>query len=124
LKVSRTIRIGSSLQDTQHLAGREWRFGDPCLLTNEVSDLAGWFEVRSKDATSNDSEIGFIEPNLHFRWRQGALQVDFDLECLPSWAPTCSAEKFYLRFSPSPDELASAAWSLRADLLKYPIGPA
>jgi hypothetical protein len=104
------------------LAGREWRFRDPCLLTNEVSRLADWFEARSKDA-SNDSEIGFIEPNLEFRWRQGALQVNLRLECLPSWAPKYSTEEFYLRFSASPDELASAASSLRADLLKYPTRP-
>jgi hypothetical protein len=105
------------------LAGRAWRFREPCLLTDEVSGLADWFEARSKDA-SNDSEIGFIEPNLHFGWSQGALQVNLDLECLPSWAPKYNAEEFYLRFTPSMDELASAALSLRADLLKYPIRPA
>ncbi len=58
------------------LGGREWKFRDPCLLTNEVLALAEWFEARSK--ASNDDEFGFIEPNLSFKWRQGVLQVHLD----------------------------------------------
>jgi hypothetical protein len=104
------------------LDGREWKFRDPCLLTNEVSALADWFEARSK-APSDDGEIWFIEPNLYFKWSQGVLQVNLDFESRPSWAPEDNTEEFYLRFSPSPDELASAASSLRADLVKYPIRP-
>jgi hypothetical protein len=102
------------------LHGREWRFRDPCLLTNEVMALADWFEARSK-SPNDDGEIGFIEPNLHFKWSQGVLQVNLDLESRPSWAPEDNSAEFYLRFSPFPDELASAASSLRADLLQYPI---
>jgi len=103
------------------LGGREWKFRDPCLLTNEVLALAEWFEARSK--ASNDDEFGFIEPNLSFKWRQGVLQVHLDLESRPSWASEDNTEEFYLRFSPSLDELTSAASSLRADLIKYPIRP-
>ena len=104
------------------LGGREWKFQEPCLLTYEAAALADWLEARSKDA-SNDGEIGFIEPNLCFKWSQGALQINLDLECLPSWALHDKVEEFYLRFSPSSDELASAASSLREDLLKYPVRP-
>ena len=103
------------------LDGREWKFRDPCLLTNELLALADWFQTRSK-APNDNSEIGFIEPNLSFDWRQGVLQISLDLESRPSWARD-DAEEFHLRFSPTPDEFASAASSLRADLLKYPIRP-
>ena len=104
------------------LDDREWKFRYPCLLTNELLALADWFHSLS-EAPSDNGEIGFIEPNLSFRWRQGVLQIYLDLESRPSWAPEDNTKEFYLRFSPTPDELASAASSLRADLLKYPIRP-
>jgi hypothetical protein len=102
------------------LDGRAWKFREPCLLTDEASALADWLEARSKDARK-DSEISFIEPNLYFKWGQGALQVDLALECRPPWAPWDKVEEFC--FSPSSDELMSAALSLREDLRKYPIRP-
>ena len=104
------------------LAGREWKFRDPCLLTNEVLALADWFQARSR-APNDNGEIGFIEPNLRFKWRQGVLQVNLDLESRPWSTSEDNTEEFYLRFSPTPDELASVASSLRADLLKYPMRP-
>jgi hypothetical protein len=100
------------------LAGHEWEFRDPCLLTYEVSALAEWFEARCED-TSKDGEIDFMEPNLSFRWSQGILQINFELECLPSWARRDNTQEFCLRFSPSP----SVVLSLRADLAKFPIRP-
>ncbi len=97
------------------LDGRQWKFRDSCLLTGEASDLADWLEARSKD-TSEDSEIDFLEPYLYFRWSQGALLVRL--------GPWTSGDKVeYLRFSPSSDELMSAASSLREDLRKYPYRP-
>src|SRR5262249_55699063 len=91
-------------------------------VDHEVLALAEWCQERSDDAT-NDGEIGFIQPNISFQWSKGSLRVVFALECLPSWAPRDEPDEFHIGFAPSPDELASAVSSLRADLLKYPIRP-
>ena len=93
------------------LAGREWRFKDPCLLTWDVAELAHWLEARSK-GPSEDSEIDFMEPFVRFTWSQGAL--------IFRSGPWTADEVEYLRFSPSSDELMAAALSLREDLRKYP----
>ena len=101
---------------------RGWKFNDPCLLTNEVSSLADWFEARSQDPTK-DSEISFIEPNLSFKWLGGTLRVTLALECRPPWAPWDQVDEFYLQLSPTSEHLALAALSLRDDLRKFPIRP-
>jgi len=96
---------------------KSWTFSDPCLLTREVAALADWLEARSRSG-KGAGKIGFIEPNLYFRWKKGVLRVDFEIECRPPWAKDVS--EFYLLFSPSPEELASAAASLREQLRKHP----
>lgn len=102
--------------------GIGWKFNHPCLLTNEVSSLADWLEARSQDPTK-DSEISFIEPNLGFKWFGGALRVTLAVEFRPPWAPWDEVEGFYLQFSPTSEDLALAALSLRDDLRKFPIRP-
>lgn len=99
--------------------GRAWAFRDPCLLTHELQRLAEWFEARATDP-GPDSEIGFIEPNLSFRWTKGALQVFAAAECRPADAPPGSIE---LRLTPSKQEMQSAAAALHADLNRFPIRP-
>jgi hypothetical protein len=92
-----------------------WQFRVPCLLTAEVTDLTDWFEARANEA-GLDSEIGFIEPNLNFTWRDRALRIELAAESRPPWA----LASFYLSFSPSSSELASAVRSLRDGLREYP----
>lgn len=100
--------------------GDAWKFNDPCLLTNEMLALAEWLEARAQNM-DGESEISFIEPNFYFKWADGVLRVDLEQECRPPWAPFDKVDEFYLTLSPSPQEMASAAEALRADLKKFPI---
>jgi hypothetical protein len=109
------------IEGTCSQGGREWAFRDPSLLTNEVSRLIEWFEDRARTPNGN-AEIGFIEPNLEFEWREEKLRIHFALECRPPWAPfRREQEVFFLEFAAEAEALRAAAESLSEDLKKYPI---
>jgi hypothetical protein len=106
------------------IGGRFWRARYPCLLTREVAGLADWFEAIG-DGVEWRAELGFTEPNLHFSIgrENGAirLQAHFELENRPSWAPRRGIRRdLWVELLVTPDDLRSAASSLRENLAKYP----
>jgi hypothetical protein len=102
-----------------------WTFEDPCLLTYEVAALATWLEQISTNGFADD-RIGFIEPNLEFRWFHESggeiLRVYFELESRPAWAPSTSVGELdlWIDFHLGENDLGAAAKSLRNGLAKYP----
>jgi hypothetical protein len=99
------------------LAGRSWRFRDPCLLTYEAASLAAWFEQQAEGGAVGD-EIGFLEPNLNFeRPSLGVIRVRLAAEAKPAWAgvrDTC------IDTPAGADALRAAADALRAALTAFP----
>ena len=102
-----------------------WSSTDPCLLTYELASLIEWLESIVNDEPV-DSEIDFIEPNLHFALLTDGtkkLRVYFELECRPSWAPADEAglDDLWVEFEVTPESLKSAAENLRLQLQRFPV---
>jgi hypothetical protein len=109
----------------QHPRG-SWTAQDPCLLTHDVAELADWLEAAAT-GREQDSELGFMEPNLAFQTGldgRGSrfVRVYFDLELRPPWAPSdgVPVEEVFLDFPAEPAQLSAAARSLREQLARYP----
>ncbi len=107
-----------------HFRG-EWTTVDPCLLTDEVEDLANWFDAIAQ-GKGVEKEQNFTEPNLMFRLRETpegrSLRVYFELESRPSWAESrvSPEEDLFLEFPLADLDLARAAEELRGELARYP----
>ena len=104
----------------QHSQG-EWTFRDPCLLADGVARLADWLEAVA-GGTEDDSNCGFIEPNLCFD-RVGVggkrcLRVSFSAEAKPAWAKP--GEEVSVDFPVAGLDLASAVAALREQLCQFP----
>ena len=103
----------------------EWTTVDPCLLTDELEDLANWFGAIAEGKAA-DVEQNFTEPNLMFRLRETpegrSLRVYFELESRPSWAESrvSPEEDLFLDFPLGELDLARAAEELRGELALYP----
>ncbi|WP_156400382.1 hypothetical protein [Caulobacter sp. Root655] len=103
------------------LAGREWRFRDPCLTAFEARRLADWLDacVRGK---AEKPYCGFTEPNLQFDLIDPqTLRVSFALESAPPWAKKgddWTEHGFNLPVGPA---LAEAASNLRHQLRAFPV---
>ena len=102
-----------------------WSATDASLLTDEVEDLAGWFEAiaeRRQAAT----ELEFTEPNLSFELIQAdgrvRLRTWFELELRPRWAPwrEFPARDLYVDLDADERDLLAAAESLRVQLREFP----
>jgi len=98
-----------------------WAVSDPCLLTQEVSELANWLDkIAANDL--NDRQCSFLEPVLEFRLtehnQEESLEVLFHNNVLP---PSITKSNSYSIFFPLSDvNLSSAANDLRKQLTKYP----
>ena len=104
----------------------DWTAQDPCLLTYDVAGLADWLDAVAA-GREEDTEHGFMEPNLYFRSVTDPdgnrfVRVYFELELRPTWAPFDGApmEDLYLDFPAEPSQLTKAAQSLREQLAHYP----
>ncbi|MEO8288130.1 MAG: hypothetical protein ABI670_17010 [Chloroflexota bacterium] len=103
-----------------------WSITHPFLLTQEVKDLADWFDAVDAHVQA-EKEIGFVEPNLSFDVIYGAnkesyLRVHFAAECLPPWARKSEygTEDVFADLPLSEIDLHAAADSLRHQLSIYP----
>jgi hypothetical protein len=102
-----------------------WIFRDPCLLTFEFAQLAGWLEAVEAGKQDN-AEISFIEPNLWFRLGEydpgAALRVFFELESRPGWAScrVAFANDLWVEFPLGELDLKRAAADLREQLVRFP----
>ena len=54
--------------------GESWSFRDPCLLTVEVDELIEWL-LHVAAGNLDHPQIGFLEPNLAFRFLDGGLGI-------------------------------------------------
>ncbi len=103
----------------------EWTTVDPCLLTDELEDLAKWFDAIAQ-GKEVEKEQNFTEPNLRFRLRETpegrSLRVHFEMESRPSWAESGASpeEDLYLDFPLAELDLAHAAEELRGEMVRYP----
>jgi hypothetical protein len=106
------------------LAGREWRFRNPCLTTLEAKHLADWLDACAH-GTAEVPYCGFTEPLLQFDLVDPqTLRISFALEAAPPWARRGDAwtkHGFNLRVGPM---LTQAATELRNQLRQFPVrGP-
>jgi hypothetical protein len=103
-----------------------WTATHPSLLTWEVKRLAEWLRAVAENEPV-EPEQHFIEPNLSFsivgRSRDSiTLGVYCGYESKPPWARTGTAtlEDHQVVLKVTPDDLKSAAESLRAQLSRFP----
>jgi hypothetical protein len=103
--------------------GAPWNAMGPVLLTSEVAELANWLDAVADGKLVEDS-TDFIEPNLQFELLEPPprLRIYFELEFRPKWMVSDGApmSDFWCEFPMVPEELHSAAVSLRSQLSKYP----
>jgi hypothetical protein len=103
------------------LAGRDWRFREPCLTNFEAYDLAAWLE----DCVYKEPDkpyCSFTEPNLQFDLvDKRTIRVSFALESAPPWANQGDDwRKHGFNFS-NGSELLKAAEDLRHQLQHFPV---
>jgi hypothetical protein len=103
---------------------RRWRFRDPCLLTNEASELAAWLASACNPAWP-PSALTFLEPNLSFERRKLTedrveVCVGFDLEARPPWDDRDSESRYVLVLDCDRSQLLAAAEALRSELAPFP----
>ncbi|MEV7536492.1 hypothetical protein ACIQNV_37055 [Streptomyces hydrogenans] len=86
-----------------------WSFADPCLLTDEAREVAGWLRAVAAEtvaATGRDAEgelspdTWFVEPVLGFSLadrREGAavIRVHLSLEAAPAWQQGAESTGIY-----------------------------
>lgn len=107
------------------IRGRSWQTIDPCLSTVEIISLISWISA-IKSGNEAETEINFVEPNLSFKFKgrnNGSivLQVFFELENRPSWAPSHEVEEdLYVDLECTPNELEAWVESLQQQLAKFP----
>jgi len=103
------------------LAGRHWRFKEPCLTNLEAYDLAAWLE----DCVYKEPDkpyCSFTEPNLQFDLvDKRTIRVSFALESAPPRANQGDdCRKHGFNFS-NGSELLKAAEDLRHQLQYFPV---
>jgi hypothetical protein len=111
-----------------------WSVADPCLLTNEVNQLADWLEATARPGTAAPA-ISFLEPALLFRLveREGKeqfLRIHFgslvrpdyvqEILDLPATAGHGNPRDRWLDFPLAEIDLPAEARNLRQQLKKYP----
>lgn len=114
-----------------------WSFQDPCLLTNEAEQLAGWLREVAEGAIepSTPDENGevwpafwTVEPNVGFSLESVAgddrvLRVHFSLESAPPWLDyerrVCT-HQFFVRCVVGREALLRAARSWLLELSEFP----
>ncbi len=99
--------------------GSEWAFVDPCLLAQEVLQLAKWLE-----SVGNPGQLSlacfFTEPNMDFQLNTpGSIRINFSHECLPPWAAPREWGNYWIDL-PITTGLLEAAHNLRRQLALYP----
>ena len=103
------------------LAGRGWRFEDPCLTTIEAYRLADWLDACA-NGTPKYPYCGFIEPNLQFELIDPkTLRIAFALEAAPPWSERgddWTMHGFEMGVGPV---LTQAAAELRKQLQRFPV---
>jgi hypothetical protein len=104
-----------------------WTATHPSLLTWEVERLADWLRAVAENEPV-ETEQDFIEPNLSFsiagRSRDSiTLRVYCGYESKPPWtrAGPATLEDHQVVLKVTPDDLKSAAESLRAQLSRFPL---
>lgn len=103
------------------IAGRNWSFRDPCLMTTEAQRLADWLDACAK-GLAQVPYCDFLEPNLQFNLLdESTVRVSFALEAAPPWAERgddWTKHGFNLPTGPS---LTAAAAKLREQLSAFPV---
>jgi hypothetical protein len=102
-----------------------WEVVDPCLTTWEAARVASWLTAVALFPERTPATIA--EPNVTMRWvrtsapRRVALEVCFELERRPPWAPSVAgAADLCVDLDVAADEVLAAAAALRADLARFP----
>ena len=106
-----------------------WEATEPCLLTWEVAGLARWLGSLASWPPA-ETEEGFVEPLLYFVAVEGSadlvrIRVYFELEARPTWAfsRVAGMHDLWMDLELGPEDLRSAADSLRDDLSRFPPRP-
>jgi len=114
--------------------GRSWSFRDPCLLTWDAHEIAGWLRSvsdgsRRPEPISPDGDDGgllvFTEPNLAFNLHErtpnaATIRVYLSLEALPSGAEPEIFE-YFVELTMTTDAVAAALSEWEAELRQYPV---
>ena len=103
-----------------------WEATAPCLLTSEVASLIRWLDSVARWPPEYTEE-GFVEPLLYFVAVEGSaelarIRVYFELELRPPWAFSrhTGMHDLWIDLELSPEDLRSAAESLRGELSRFP----
>jgi hypothetical protein len=107
------------------LAGKTWRFTDPCFTTFELAELAEWFDAIAK-RRDVAPEFEFTEPNVVFAYSatpQPTLRVRFAHESAPPWVKNEKdrLDGVTIEFPLSNLDIAAITAEVRAILIEYPI---
>lgn len=112
---------------------RSWSFRDPCLLTWDAHELAGWLHgvvdgsLRPRPIESADEGglLVFTEPNLAFNLRSrtattATVRVFLSLEALPPGSAPGIFE-YFVELTMSTEEIAAALAAWTGELARFPV---
>jgi hypothetical protein len=105
-------------------AGQRWHFVDPCLVTDELTQLMAWL----KQLPDSDGPIWFTEPLLHFEQINGdspwILRLILKGEALPKEWNLSRQERWNdgmsLTLRTTQEQLRRAVAGLQEDLARFP----
>lgn len=101
----------------------EWSRRDPSILSWELKEIVEWFYDLSNDKEPEREDLGFVEPNLRFRYEKNnnktKVLIYFWIELLPdNWD---KKNKCFIEFELTNEELYSIGKMFEEELKKFPI---
>ncbi len=102
----------------------KWSRRDPSILSWELKEIVEWFYDLSKDKEPEQKDLGFVEPNLSFKYKKNGnnktkIFIYFWIELLPdNWD---KKNKCFVEFELTNEELYNIGKMFEEELKKCPI---